>query len=201
MPPVDERDLRDLARHLANLYQELDSLKYSRPTPPEVRAMKPAPGPQSPGNWLYVSCWLDQEPRLREVAFNAFSDIGVKVRDDEAGAVALCQKLAFHAQAVSELDWASDLTDELEHQAKVIGRHCRPRDDEAGTVDDDGEVWLTARTICYKLQQMKFEVKPELLRKWVERGVISARPFSTGKNVFNLQEVLNVVRSRNSKLD
>ena len=126
MPPVDEHHLRDLARHLANLYQELNSLKYSRPTPPEARAMKPAPGPQSPGNWLYVSCWLDQEPRLREVAFNAFSDIGVKVRDDEAAAVALCQKLAFHAQAVSELDWASDLTDELAHQTKVIGRRVTP---------------------------------------------------------------------------
>lgn len=195
MPPVDERDLRDLARHLANLYQELNSLKYSRPTPPEVRAMKPAPGPRTPGNWLYVSCWLDQEPRLREVAFNAFSDIGVKVRDDEAGAVALCQKLAFHAQAVSELDWANDLTDELEHQAKVIGRHCQPHDTEVGTTDDDGEVWLTARTICYKLRQKGYDVSPELLRKWAERRKIESKVSVLGKVTYPLRNVIRILEN------
>ncbi|WP_306592895.1 hypothetical protein [Corynebacterium striatum] len=126
MPPVDEQHLRNLARHLGHLYQELNSLKYSRPTPPEVRAMKPAPGPQSPGNWLYVSCWLDQEPRLREVAFNALGDVQVKIRDNETGPIDLCTKLAFHAQAISELEWASDLVDELEHQTKVIGRRVTP---------------------------------------------------------------------------
>ena len=126
MSQVDEQHLRKLARNLANLYRELDSLKYSRPAPPEVRTMKPAPGPQSPGNWLYVACWLEQSTLLREVAFNALGDVNVKIRDNETGPIDLCTKLAFHAQAISELDWASDLVDELEHQTKVIGRHCRP---------------------------------------------------------------------------
>ena len=123
---TDEQHLRHLARDLANLYRELDSLKYSRPVPPEVRTMKPAPGPQSPGNWLYVACWLEQTTLLREVAFNALGDVNVKIRDNETGPIDLCTKLAFHAQAISELEWASDLVDELEHQVRVIGRHCRP---------------------------------------------------------------------------
>lgn len=126
MTAVDEQHLRQLARHLANLYRELDSLKYSRPAPPEVRTMKPAPGPQSPGNWLYVACWLEQSTLLREVAFNALGDTGVHIRDDETGPIDLCAKLAFHAQAISELEWASDLVDELEHQTKVIGRRVAP---------------------------------------------------------------------------
>lgn len=188
MPPVDERDLRDLVRNLANLYQELDSLKYSRPAPPEVRAMKPAPGPQSPGNWLYVSCWLEQEPRLREVAFNAFSDIGVKVRDDEAGAVALCQKLAFHAQAVSELDWASDLTDELEHQAKVIGRHCRPR--TAREVADAEEPRHGAEHIARQLRARGIPTTADTIRGWARRGHITRTTMPNGRGGYLLTEAL-----------
>lgn len=197
MPPVDERDLRDLARHLANLYRELDSLKYSRPTPPEARAMKPAPGPQSPGNWLYVSCWLDQEPRLREVAFNAFSNIGVKVRDDEAAAVALCQKLAFHAQAVSELDWASDLTDELEHQTKVIGRHCRPR--TAREVADAEEPRHGAEHIARQLRARGIPTTADTIRRWGKAGRITTQPIPWGNNTQNgylLTEALKHARTQ-----
>ena len=192
MSQVDERDLRDLARTLANLYQELDSLKYSRPAPPEVRTMKPAPGPQSPGNWLYVACWLDQSVKLREVAFNALGDVHVKIRDNETGPIALCRKLAFHAQAIAELAWASDLTDELEHQTKVISRHCRPHDDEVGTVDDDGEVWLTARTITYKLREQGYRITPELLRKWAQRKRIQSKD---GDRIqYSLREVLQIAQ-------
>ena len=193
MPPVDEQQLRHLARHLANLYQELNSLKYSRPTPPEARVMKPTPGPQSPGNWLYVSCWLEQSVRLREVAFNALGDVQVKIRDNETGPIDLCTKLAFHAQAISELDWASDLVDELEHQTKVISRHCRPHDAPA-VADDDGEVWLTARTITYKLREQGYRVTPGLLRKWAERGRLQFRKNRFGKNLYLISEVLELLR-------
>ncbi|MHC9949021.1 hypothetical protein ACQX22_01630 [Corynebacterium diphtheriae] len=76
---TDEHQLRALVRSLADLYQELEELKYSRPKPPEVRVMKPRPGPFSPRNWLYVSCWFEQSTNLREVAFNAFGDVQVKI--------------------------------------------------------------------------------------------------------------------------
>lgn len=197
MPPVDERDLRDLARHLANLYQELDSLKYSRPTPPEVRAMKPAPGPQSPGNWLYVSCWLDQEPRLREVAFNALGDVQVKIRDNETGPIDLCTKLAFHAQAISELDWASDLTDELEHQAKVIGRHCRPR--TAREVADSEEPRHGAEHIARQLRARGIPTTADTIRGWGKAGRITTQPIPWGNNTQNgylLTEALKHARTQ-----
>lgn len=197
MPPVDERDLRDLARHLANLYQELNSLKYSRPTPPEARAMKPAPGPQSPGNWLYVSCWLDQEPRLREVAFNALGDVHVKIRDNETGPIRLCTKLAFHAQVISELDWANDLVDELEHQTKVIGRHCRPL--TTREVADAEEPRHGARYIARQLRARGIPATANTIRGWGKAGHISTQPIPWGDNTQNgylLTEALKYARTQ-----
>lgn len=125
---VDEQQFRDTARHLGRLYEQLHEMKHARPKPPEVRVMKPAPGPQSPGNWLYVATYIDQEQKLREVAFNAFADIGVRIKDNDAAAPRLCQLLAFHAQAASELNWAADLHDELTNQTRIIDRRCNPPD-------------------------------------------------------------------------
>lgn len=126
---VDEQQFRTTARLLGKLYEQLHELKHARPKPPEVRVMKPAPGPQSPGNWLYVATYIDQEQRLREVAFNALGDIGVRIKDSDASAPRLCQLLAFHAQAASELTWAADLHDELLNQVRIIDRRCNPTDD------------------------------------------------------------------------
>lgn len=122
----DETDLRELARSLKDEYVHLHSLKDARPKPPEVRTMKPAPGPRTPGNWLIVALYVDMEQRLREVAFNAFRDIGERLHDGDAAAPRLCHLIAFHAQAISELDWASDIMDELRDQERTINRRCNP---------------------------------------------------------------------------
>lgn len=193
---VDMYQLRHLARSLAGWYEELEELKYSRPAPPEVRVMKPALGPQSPGNWLYVACYLDQSAKLREVAFNALGDIGVKIRDDEAGAVALCRKLAFHAQAVSELNWADDLADELESQRKILRTRCRPVGEDPA--EHKPEQRLSSRTICYKLAQYGHMATPGLLRKWLERGQISSIQFR-GKNFYLMSEVMDQIAKGNLK--
>ena len=186
---TDEQHLRHLARDLANLYRELDSLKYSRPVPPEVRTMKPAPGPQSPGNWLYVACWLEQSTLLREVAFNALGDVNVKIRDDETGPIDLCTKIAFHAQAISELEWASDLVDELEHQAKVIGRHCRPR--TAREVADAEERRLGAEAIARQLRARRHHVTADMVRGWARAGYITKEEQPNGRGGYLLSECLN----------
>ncbi|MHD0029867.1 hypothetical protein ACQX23_01635 [Corynebacterium diphtheriae] len=109
----------------------------------------------------------------------------------------MSRKLAFHAQVISELDWASDLTDELEHQTKVIGRHCQSHDAEVGTTDDDGEVWLTARTICHKLRQQGHNISPELLRKWVELGKLQSKANGRQQNTYLTSEVWNASRRHN----
>lgn len=197
MSQVDEQQLRHLARHLANLYQELNSLKYSRPTPPEARVMKPTPGPQSPGNWLYVATYIDQEQKLREVAFNALGDIGVRIKDNDAGAVRLCQLLAFHAQAASELEWATDLHDELQTQTRIIDRRCNPP--QPNTIAKQPEPRRGAEHIARQLRARGIPTTADTIRGWGKAGRITTQPIPWGNNTQNgylLTEALNYARTQ-----
>ncbi|WP_165242107.1 hypothetical protein [Corynebacterium lizhenjunii] len=126
MPTCDEHTLRHTARNLAAAYTTLNTLKHTPATQPEIRTMKPTPGPQTPGNWLYVCTSLEQETRLREVAFEALGSVGVKLADDDVAAPRLCQLIAFHSQAISELNWASDLLEELDSQRQIIDKRINP---------------------------------------------------------------------------
>lgn len=125
---VDGYQLRALARELATLYTQLDDMKGTRGTPGEVSGGSAHPGPRPPGNWIAVATAVECVQRLHEVAFNAFADIGVKLRDGESRATVLCTKIAFNAFAIADLDWADDLTDELEDQARTIRRLVDPPD-------------------------------------------------------------------------
>lgn len=124
--PVDEFQLRTLARKLAGLYRQLHQLKYTPAQQPEAKTSIQPAGSKTPGNWLYMSIYIDQEQKLREVAFNAFADIGVKLKDSDAGAVRLCERISYHAQAISELEWAHDFYDELANEARIIGNRVNP---------------------------------------------------------------------------
>lgn len=189
--PVDEFQLRDLARELAGLYRQLNGLKHTHPTPPEVRVMKPAPGPQTPGNWLYVSLYIDQSTKLREVCFNAFSDIGVKLRDTDAAAPRLCHLIAYHAQPISELDWASDLADELEHQARTINRHCNPP--EPAAMAKAPEPWQTSEAIIQTCANRGIKVTRETLWNWAKRGTIPTQKRGT-RNTYRITDILKKIQ-------
>lgn len=188
MSQVDEQHLRHLARHLANLYQELNSLKYSRPTPPEARVMKPTPGPQSPGNWLYVATYIDQEQRLREVAFNALGDIGVRIKDSDAAAPRLCALLAFHAQAASELTWAADLMDELTTQTRILDRRCNPP--QPATIAKQPEPRHGAEHIARQLRARGIPTTADTIRGWARRGHITRTTMPNGRGGYLLTEAL-----------
>lgn len=197
MSQVDEQQLRHLARHLANLYQELNSLKYSRPTPPEARVMKPTPGPQSPGNWLYVATYIDQEQKLREVAFNALGDIGVRIHDADAAAPRLCALLAFHAQAASELNWATDLMDELQTQTRIINRRCNPP--QPATIAKQPEPRHGAEHTARQLRARGIPTTADTIRGWGKAGRITTQPIPWGNNTQNgylLTEALNYARTQ-----
>ncbi|WP_411701938.1 hypothetical protein ACLI1R_000677 [Corynebacterium sp. LaCa97] len=132
MTTVNEFELRDLARELAGHYAELQELKDTTPNPPEVKTRNSVKGqgPKSPGNWLWVSRYVMLEQNLREVCLNAFGTDGIGVHISEADFIAprLCRLVAWHAQALSELDWAEDLVDELAGQARAIDRWVSPPD-------------------------------------------------------------------------
>ncbi len=135
MKPADEFQLRDTARELAELYVEMHGLKNTTPTPPEVKTRNSVKGsgPKSPGNWLWMHRYVTLEQNLRELCLNAFGvdGIGIHIAEDDFTAPRLCGLIAWHAQALSELDWAADLLQELDDQAHSISRWINPPDQAA----------------------------------------------------------------------
>ena len=193
---IDEQQFRSTARRLGQLYEQLHELKHARPKPPEVRVMKPAPGPQSPGNWLYVSTYIDQEQRLREVAFNALADIGVRIRDTDTTAPRLCTLLAFHAQAASELTWAADLHDELTNQTRIIDRRCNPP--EPATIAKQPEPRHGAEHIARQLRARGIPTTADTIRGWARSGHITQTTMPNKRAGYLLTEALNHARKGQS---
>lgn len=189
---IDEQQFRDTARRLGQLYEQLHEMKHARPKPPEVRVMKPAPGPQSPGNWLYVATYIDQEQKLREVAFNALGDIGVRIKDSDAAAPRLCALLAFHAQAASELEWATDLHDELTNQTRIIDRRCNPP--QPATIANQPEPRHGAEHIARQLRARGIPTTADTIRGWARSGHITHTTMPNGRNGYLLTEAINHAR-------
>ena len=127
---TNEFELRDTARELKAHYLQLQSLKHTTPNPPEVKTRNSVKGlgPKSPGNWLWVNRYITLEQNLRELALNAFGTdgIGIRIHDGDLSAPRLCHLIAYHAQPLCELDWAQDLMQELEDQARTINRWTNP---------------------------------------------------------------------------
>lgn len=189
MTTVDEHELRELAQELVRLFTQLEELKWTNGRQPEVRVMKPAPGSQPPGNWFYSATGLDQERNLREVAFNALGDTNVKIRDDETSGIALCRKLAFHAQPISELDWASDLMDDLMKIAGVLRKRCQPA--TITEVADAPERRLGAEAIARQLRARRHHVTADMVRGWARAGYITKEEQPNGRGGYLLSECLN----------
>lgn len=83
----------------------------------------------------------------------------------------LTRRIACHAGPVSRLDFAGDILDEMRWQIRELDHKLRrTRPFVPGSEPD--EAWRTARTLTYKLRQQGYDITPELLRKWVERGKI-----------------------------
>lgn len=180
--------IRDTARDLIKLYAAMDELKHIPMKPPEVRTMRPAPGPQSPGSWLWMARAVEMEQKLREVAMNAFSDIQVRLRDDDAKVGNLLELIALNAQPISELPWAADFMDELTSQARTIGKWVNPPD--AGNVANKAEQPQSAKSICYKLRSKGHYIPEERLYDWARRGKISQQIMRDGKPGYLMTEVL-----------
>lgn len=197
MPAVDEFLLRDLARELKNYYHQLDQMKHTRPAPPEVRVMKPAPGPQTPGNWLYVATYIDQSQRLREVAKDALNSVGIHIRDADNTAVRLCELLAFHAQAIAALDWADDLADELATQARIINRRCNPPETRA--LAGRPEPRHGAEYIARQLRARGHNITADTIRGWARHGHITREVMPNGRGGYLITEALEWAQRKDTQ--
>lgn len=199
--PVDEFQLRDLARELAGHYTELHELKDTHPTPPEVRVMKPAPGPQTPGNWLWINRYVEMEQNLRELCLNAFGTDGIGIHIDEADFTAprLCRLIAWHAQPLSELNWEADLMQELEDQARTINRWTNPPEVPRALIRQakSSEQLLTASHAAKVASAATGKrVDRKQITYWGNAGHITTHYDNQGKSCYKLGEIVDYLHKR-----
>lgn len=188
---VEQEDLAQAAKHLRVLYDELNQAKYDRPPAPEVSTAHSnrQKGPMDPAPIWTLSDDEHFTKRLNQMVCDAAGRIEGNHKPTLDGRQ-LADWLAWYAGPVSQLDFADDILDEVRWQIRELDHRLRRT---RVFVPADKEVWLTARTICYKLTQQGYAITPELLRKWAERGTIRKKTRENSRNLYLMSEVANRV--------
>lgn len=173
---VDQEDLAQAAKHLRVLYEELNQAKYDRPPAPEVSTTHSnrQKGPMDPAPIWTLSDDEHFTKRLNQMVCDAAGRIEGNHRPTLDGRQ-LSDWLAWHAGPVSQLDFADDILDEVRWQIRELDHRLR-RTRPPEPIAKPQEVWLTARTICYRVPTLT----PEQLRKWGERGRVQRRRLASG---------------------
>lgn len=188
----DQDDLCNAAKRLEELYRELDQAKYDRPQAPRESRIGSTKqmGPKDPLPIWTLSDDLEFTTLLSEYVNDAARFIPLDQDYYQYGfgrnGKRMCHWIAYNAGPISQLDVADVLLDELRHQVRELNHRLR----RTRTPQPVGqEVWLTARTICYKMREKGYDITPELLRQWAKRGKISHRKRGF-QNVYRAEEVL-----------
>lgn len=201
---TNEFELRDTARELKHHYLQLHDLKHTTPNPPEVKTRNSVKGlgPKSPGNWLWVNRYVEMEQNLRELCLNAFGTdgIGIRIHDGDLSAPRLCHLIAYHAQPLSELDWAADLQQELEDQARTINRWTNPPQ-TPHTLIRQAQSSQQLLTAAHAAKAASAATGKRIDRKQVtylgRAGHITTHKDSRGNTCYNLGEVINHINKTN----
>lgn len=201
---TNEFELRDTARELKSHYLELQTLKHTTPNPPEVKTRNSIKGlgPKSPGNWLWVNRYIEMEQNLRELALNAFGTDGINIRihDGDMAAPRLCHLIAWHAQALSELDWAADLQQELEDQARTINRWTNPPETPTTLIrqaQHSTQLLTAAHTAKAATAATGHRIDRKQVTYWGRAGHITTHKDTQGNTCYNLGEVINHINKTN----
>ena len=201
---TNEFELRDTARELKAHYLQLQSLKHTTPNPPEVKTRNSIKGlgPKTPGNWLWVNRYITMEQNLRELCLNAFGIDGINIRihDGDLSAPRLCHLIAYHAQPLSELDWAADLAQELEDQARTINKWCNPPETPT-TLIRQAQHSTQLLTAAHTAKAATAATGKRIDRKQVTylgcAGHITTHKDTQGNTCYNLGEVINHINKTN----
>lgn len=201
---TNEFELRDTARELKAHYLQLQSLKHTTPNPPEVKTRNSIKGlgPKSPGNWLWVNRYITMEQNLRELCLNAFGIDGINIRihDGDLSAPRLCHLIAYHAQPLSELDWAADLAQELEDQARTINRWTNPPETPT-TLIRQAQHSTQLLTAAHTAKAATAATGKRIDRKQItylgRAGHITTHQDTQGNTCYNLGEVINHINKTN----
>lgn len=173
---VDQEALAQAAKQLRVLYEELNQAKYDRPPAPEVSTTHSnrQKGPMDPAPIWTLSDDEHFTKRLNQMVCDAAGRIDGNHKPTLDGRQ-LADWLAWYAGPVSQLDFADDILDEVRWQIRELDHRLR-RTRPPEPIAKPQEVWLTARTICYRVPTLT----PEQLRKWGERGRVQRRRLASG---------------------
>lgn len=199
---TNQEDLAHAAKQLQQLYEELDEAKYNRPPAPEVstQGANQQKGPSEPFPIWTLSDDAHFTELLNEYCTDAARYIpltgDIYTHGFQRNGTRMCHWIAWNAGPISQLDVAPLMLDELKHQIRELNHKLR-RTRPPEPIDKPQEVWLTARTICYKLRQQGYAITPALLRKWAQRGQITVYGDRKGQNLYRMSEVLRIITSKN----
>lgn len=196
---TNQEDLAHAAKQLRVLYEELNQAKYDRPPAPEVSTTHSnrQKGPMDPAPIWTLSDDEHFTKRLNQMVCDAAGRIDGNHKPTLDGRQ-LADWLAWYAGPVSQLDFADDILDEVRWQIRELDHRLR-RTRPPEPVAKPQEKWLTARTICYKLRQQGYNVSPELLRKWTERGKLRHSTTFQKENKYLYVEVYGLVVENSNK--
>lgn len=196
---IDQQELAHAAKKLQILYEELDHAKYERPPAPEVstQGANQQKGPSEPFPIWTISDDAHFTALLNEYCTDAARYIplagDIYTQGFRRNGRRMCQWIAWNAGPISQLDVAPLMLDELNHQARELNHRLR-RTRPPEPISEPQEVWLTARTICYRLKQQGYAITPELLRKWAERREIRKKTQENSRNLYPMSEVMDRVK-------
>ena len=189
---VDEFDLRRVARDLEHAYRELNAAKHTRPQPKGERIMRARPGPQAPGNLLIISLDRDLVSRLHQYVRDAANHVDPTKIITWDGAD-LCRWIAWHASAIAELDFATDMLDEMVDQARKINRRLHPAGIQATANSDP---YLTADSIQRTLTARGLECPEGTIRRWASEGDVATKTRRDGRRAYRLGDIIQRLTAR-----
>jgi len=191
---TNQEDLAHAAKQLQTLYEELDEAKYNRPPAPEVstQGANQQKGPSEPFPIWTLSDDAHFTELLNEYCTDAARYIpltgDIYTHGFQRNGTRMCHWIAWNAGPISQLDVAPLMLEELKHQIRELD-HKLKRTRPFEPAKSEQEVWLTAKTLTYKLRQQGYQITPELLRKWAEREKIRKGQSTKGTNQYLLNDV------------
>lgn len=196
---TNQEDIAHAAKQLQQLYEELNQAKYNRPPAPEVstQGANQQKGPSEPFPIWTLSDDAHFTELLNEYCTDAARYIpltgDIYTHGFQRNGTRMCHWIAWNAGPISQLDVAPLMLDELKHQIRELN-HKLKRTRPFEPAKSEQEVWLTARTICYKLRQKGYDITPELLRQWVQRGKIAVKSSEERRNLYSMTQILSTIK-------
>lgn len=192
---TNQEDLAHAAKQLQTLYEELDEAKYNRPPAPEVstQGANQQKGPSEPFPIWTLSDDAHFTELLNEYCTDAARHIPltgiIYTHGFQRNGTRMCHWIAWNAGPISQLDVAPLMLDELKHQIRELDhklKRTRPFEPEKS----EQEVWLTARTICYKLRQQGVQLTTKQVWTLGARGKIRRKNVKDKKYLYCIGEVI-----------